>query len=529
MRNWLTSNWFAVVLLAIVTAALLLRLVGVGSLPAILNRDEAALGYNALLLSQSGRDEWEKTWPVVFESFGDYKLPGYIYTLVAVFAVFGTSDAVVRLPAVMAGTVLVMTISWWARQFVQRRQYWLLMGAAIAASPILIFFSRMAFEAMLALWLFTTAWWCLFIAKKPWCWLLGMIGIWLSCLTYNTPLILFAPLLILTIWWQIPHFHIQKWGVVVVTVVGWLLIMALLLPLTQQKRGITLVSDPTVQAEYVAFRQRWSGITQKLIGNRYAYLASLSLSRSTASFSPQFMVQEGGAHPWHQVPGTGHVVWSTYVLGWIGLVLATTRQLKRWWGDFRQHTYPHLVASGWVVGALFISLLPAVITVDAPHATRSLLFFVIWLLLAVMGVEKIVVEVQKHWHTGVITLAVVVVVLSIDHLGYLYRYVMHFPRQQAVIKAGFSQALSTSYTANPDRTVIVQDLEGYHYILAAWYLKIPAVDFFATVQRRPKNTIGFSYGSQVGRVQFSSQPVAELSKQPVIYWDEQQLRWLIKE
>ena len=62
-----------------------LRLFQLGSIPAILNRDEAALAYNGYLLSQTGKDEWGKIWPPTLESFGDYKLPGYPLILAILF------------------------------------------------------------------------------------------------------------------------------------------------------------------------------------------------------------------------------------------------------------------------------------------------------------------------------------------------------------------------------------------------------------------------------------------------------------
>ena len=51
-----------------------LRLMKFPAVPGGLNRDEAALGYNAFSLLETGKDEWGKQWPIVFRSFGDYKL-----------------------------------------------------------------------------------------------------------------------------------------------------------------------------------------------------------------------------------------------------------------------------------------------------------------------------------------------------------------------------------------------------------------------------------------------------------------------
>jgi hypothetical protein len=63
-------------LVLITLLAFSVRFILSDSLPAALNRDEAAIGYNAMLLSQTGLDEWGRSWPLALESFGGYKLPG---------------------------------------------------------------------------------------------------------------------------------------------------------------------------------------------------------------------------------------------------------------------------------------------------------------------------------------------------------------------------------------------------------------------------------------------------------------------
>ncbi|KKU82941.1 MAG: hypothetical protein UY10_C0019G0001, partial [Microgenomates group bacterium GW2011_GWA2_47_8] len=53
------------------------RIWQLGILPLALNRDEAALAYNAVLLAETGKDEWGRSWPLALQSFGDFKLIGY--------------------------------------------------------------------------------------------------------------------------------------------------------------------------------------------------------------------------------------------------------------------------------------------------------------------------------------------------------------------------------------------------------------------------------------------------------------------
>ena len=90
------------ILLLLLAAASLLRFTYLANLPWGLNRDEAALAYNAYLLAQTGKDEWQRVYPVVLESFGDFKLPGYTYILVVLSRFFSLSDFLVRFPSALA-------------------------------------------------------------------------------------------------------------------------------------------------------------------------------------------------------------------------------------------------------------------------------------------------------------------------------------------------------------------------------------------------------------------------------------------
>ena len=48
-------------------------------IPASLNWDEVAAGYNAYTIANWGKDEWGKSFPMVFTSFRDDKHPVHIY------------------------------------------------------------------------------------------------------------------------------------------------------------------------------------------------------------------------------------------------------------------------------------------------------------------------------------------------------------------------------------------------------------------------------------------------------------------
>ena len=79
----------------------------INQIPPGVNRDEASIGYTAYSILKTGRDEYGRLFPLSFQSFGDWKLPFYIYTVVPFVSVFGLTELAVRLPSVIFGIASV--------------------------------------------------------------------------------------------------------------------------------------------------------------------------------------------------------------------------------------------------------------------------------------------------------------------------------------------------------------------------------------------------------------------------------------
>src|SRR3989304_5950423 len=86
-----------ILLLVIIILATTLRFWRLDLYPA-LNADEAAIGYNAYSLIQTGRDEHGNFWPIHFQSFNDYKPGFYFYLVVPFVKMLGLNEWAVRVP-----------------------------------------------------------------------------------------------------------------------------------------------------------------------------------------------------------------------------------------------------------------------------------------------------------------------------------------------------------------------------------------------------------------------------------------------
>ena len=92
----------AIVAIAIVAGAAL-RTARLGTVPLGLHPDEACEGYDAYSILETGRDHRGHFMPLAMESFHDYRMPLFQYSLVPLVAAFGLKVWVIRLGAALWG------------------------------------------------------------------------------------------------------------------------------------------------------------------------------------------------------------------------------------------------------------------------------------------------------------------------------------------------------------------------------------------------------------------------------------------
>ena len=152
----------------------------------------------------------------------------------------------------------------------------------------------------------------------------------------------------------------------------------------------------------------------------------------------------------------------------------------------------------------FGGLAPAIVTVDAPHATRSLLFFFCLVLLSGEGIQQILALCSSrlptlyHWITPSIT-----ALLLVSATQYFVAYFMWFPNNHTVkMPVGFDIAVREAARIYPEKELAVVDPDGTLYIFTSWYMQYSPEEFFATVIKQQPSNIGFRYGEKVGQFHF---------------------------
>ncbi len=520
MHMKISTQRFTAIASILFAVALLVRLIGLATLPSILNPDEAAIAYTAYLLSETGMDEWGRTWPITLQSFGDYKLIGYPTIVAFLFKLFGPSEFLVRLPAAIAGTSLVFLGVRWSKLLKQSSILQLVTAFLFACTPIFIFYSRMAFEATVALSLLITAlllWFRTDIYKRMALYdVVGIIFFVASCVTYNTPLLLLPFICFAIVWWR----GLLNWK-------SWLLLVSLLITVgfifftvlqaaTTQKSAITIFSDPGQLELANTFSQRVPSQIASFAKAPVYYVLKI-LENITRSIGLSFLVIRGGGHPWHALPLHGHLTLPEYLLALLGLVLSVLILVKALVKNGVKFISEPLALRTFGSKILLIfftisGLAPAVVTVDAPHATRSLLFLFCLVLLAGIGFEYMLELVHSrtvwiHRKLHIIPWFVCIALL-LSFVQYIMAYFFWFPNNHPQqLQTGFNTAVQTVALEFPDEEVAIVDPHGTLYILVSWYLRYSPEYFYATIHKQQPTIIGFRYGERVGQFHF----IAELS------------------
>ena len=80
-----------ILLISAIIIGFILRVFMLDKIPQGFNWDEASVSYNAYSLSETGKDEFGKSWPLIIESFGDYKTGIYSILLAPIIKIFNFS------------------------------------------------------------------------------------------------------------------------------------------------------------------------------------------------------------------------------------------------------------------------------------------------------------------------------------------------------------------------------------------------------------------------------------------------------
>lgn len=435
---------YKVTLIFILLLATIVRFWDLGETPPHLRNDEAALGYNAYSILQTGKDENGRALPIFFESFGDWKPGLYVYLDTPFITTLGLNEVAVRLPSAIFGVIAVWVMYLVVLELFGKNNLALFASFLLAISPWHLAFSRGAWEAnvSLALTLFGIYFFLRALRERTWLLLLSTLFFGATLLTYHsaklaTPIVVTVLLLVFR----------KK----VLQQPFLLLVKCVLVGL--------LISIP---------------IFSSLLGGKTARIQALSVSSYSTgeyiqtvlwhwsnNFSGKALFLEGDTNPQHSAPHTGAFLLLDSIFMAAGFI-----KLARL-GANRQTSFLWL----W----LLLAPLPSALTTDGVNFVRSLNMFVpLIIIMALGGIFLLDQMRQKAGKVFVLILTVFVVSYLANYFYYLDQYWVHGPKKNVAWQYGYKDVVRlVSPIQEKYKTVIVPQGLDQPYIFFLFYQKYP--------------------------------------------------------
>ncbi len=505
-------------LFVVLGLAFILRTVWLGSFPIGLYSDEAAFGYNAYLLLNTGRDEYGRFWPVSLESFGDFKPPMQAWLAMPFIKIFGLSEFAVRFPSALLGTGTIAVVYFLAgillRPGLAAARPGLFRSAPLAAALLLainpwhVFMSRVAM--LVAVEVFFVSLGVLGLIRsresgvrskgenKYFNWWLILSAASFSGAIYSYYGSRVTVPLILSIFGLVYYNELKnKWKELVVPILFGLILLS---PLLIQSIKVPLILTGRARTTSVFFNdnvrlQLWDAHTKaglkkippfisRFFDNKAYYYSRDIIGRYVSHFSPKFLFFRGDSHPPFKIP----------MLGYLHLIDLPFFVLGLW--KLRSGGAPRNDKL-FLILYLLVSPFVASLTFLTPAANRSFNMVIPWTLITAYGLT-IVLSVSRSLPAaaGRLLFGFLAISYSASMVIFAYKYVKtipqelphywHYGRRELVEKL-------RPYIAEK-RQIYLTNKGGPPYIFLAFYLPIKPEEFHRTVKRNSViNELGWGH------------------------------------
>ncbi|HWY80125.1 MAG TPA: glycosyltransferase family 39 protein [Candidatus Sulfotelmatobacter sp.] len=474
-------TWLLIFLLFIISASL--TLINVAHVPPGLYQDESAIGYNAYSILKTGKDEYGNSHPLYFKSFGDYKLPVYIYTTALSIKLFGLNEFAVRFPSILAGVFSVIILFFFVQYLTKNTTLSFLSALAFALNPTHLIFSRAGFEVNIALAFALTGCYLFVLAvtKKKFLFIVfSLLCFGLSLYSYNvTRLIspLFFAGLVALYWKQVRSFSkIHKISAVIVS----LLILSPFLMEFFAPSGVlsaksTLITSTDVLAKDLEFRSYLVSLPHiytALFYNQYFYMIFQYLQNLATIFSGSFYFVSGTSQLNQGIGDVGYFYLFDLPFFVVGLIIYYRIKFKA----FR-------IFNLWLITAIFVLALSK----DVPQATRGYFIVLPTICFIAFGIFFFFyyLSIHKNKIVKYLLLAIFIVFVFSDIQYYFLSYYFRFPLVYASAWRKQDKDLTFYLKAHESKysKIIIDSSTDFIYTTYLFYSAYSPSEFVASAKR----------------------------------------------
>lgn len=441
----------------IILLFLFTRFYKISEIPPSLYWDEASIGYNAYSILQTGKDEWGKTFPTHFQAFGEYKLPVYIYATVLSEKLFGLNDWAVRIPAIIFSLISIIFIFLLTLKITENNWIALFSMFFLTISPWFFIFSRTGYEATagLAFFIIGLYYFIKALDYQEKYLLISVLGFILSTYSYNGFRIL-SPLVLLSLFiiyiWRIfktsNRFSLFFIMIIIFAIIGLLPIAKFMVFETGANNRLNAIGI-------------FNSPRSEIIGN--------FTKNYISHFQPSFLLG-GDLNLRNQIAGFGQI----YLFDIFLILLGIISMIKN------KNIFYYIP-----IVLLLISLIPASITRESPHALRSLLASSAIAMINAFGLFFLYSKIKKFKN---ILISIILVIYFILFGNYFINFISFY---NLSVSESYQYAYKQIYINYKDQfknfdQIIITDRYAQPYIFALFYLNYNPDLFRANIKYSPQ-------------------------------------------
>lgn len=457
---------FKFILFLILLLGFVIRVYSLSDAPGGFHADEAAFGYNAYSLIQTGKDEYGKSFPIVLKSFGDYKGALYAYASIPFIATFGLNPFAVRLPSVIVSTFSILLLFILIDKFTKNKKIALISSFLLAISPWDIIISRVTGDVILAVFFCLLL--SIFLTKlnesQSYKWvffsvLSGLMAV-LSYAPFRFYVVILSSIFFIFSINKLKNKFIfdKKIALVIMSFVGLGIIYSLVGSI-ERFNQLSIFSNPQtklVMEEQIREDQNMPVLLTRIYHNKVVNYARTMLHNAGEYLTFDYLFLKGGYPQRERIPENGlFYIWQApFLLAGIYFIVRRKKRnevlLLAWW---------------------FFLLLPAVITFDEiPNVHRNLIILPSIIAIIAIGIYGVFnLKIFKNLKLLQLLLLIVVIVgiYELSYFGHQYfnHQNVHQPWYRGFAYQGLVSSLKEYYPKYNKIIVTKGNQSPYIYIL----------------------------------------------------------------
>ncbi len=487
-----------VILLVIMLLATVTRMYKLGETPIALSWDEAAVGYNGWAVANYGVDEWGKSFPLVFKSFGDDKHPVHIYFTAASVKAFGLSEFSIRLPSAIFGILNVLIFFFLIKTLFKSNLAGLIGALLMAVSPYAFHYSRFNHELNFVLFFFMLGlhlFYKVIEGQKRWL-PFSVLSFGLSFITYhNAKIVVPMVVAMLLILYSKELIKFKKKLLWVLPVI---ILFIGILYLNPNLLGGARVKQTSFNNDQIEKNRVYQKTKSELLGR-----ADLVFENYKKHFSYDYLFIKGDQNPRLAIHDFGQFYLLDLFFLLVGVLMLIKNEKKK---------------AALILFLVLISPIPSSLVNEAPQSARAGFMLVGFQIIIAYGLYRSALLLKNgYFKSGFVVTAVAIYLFLFS--GFYTFYLDKYDTKNAIeFQYGMKQIVNYFKKNSDFKKVYMTDFRSQPYIFYLLYLKMSPDEFLKSVSYNSTKTASYNTVSSFDRYQFGGWDEIESMPEPGVYY-----------